>query len=90
MPNREPVIVSKAVFDGLEAIRKSGKVNMMEWRRVQAIADNKGYYDLVVWLQDHQAEYLTGFSNGFTTEEEIKRKRDNEKRKTSGPTRQVR
>jgi hypothetical protein len=64
----QPVIVSEAVADGIKEVRNTGKTNMMEWRRVQRIADELELYELVVWLQDHQEEYLTGLVNGFEVE----------------------
>lgn len=66
--DKAPVIVSEEVADGIKQVRGIGHTNMMEWRRVQKIADELGLYELVVWLQDHQDEYLTGLVNGFDVE----------------------
>ena len=64
----QPIVVSEAVADGIKEVRNTGKTNMMEWRRVQRIADELELYELVVWLQDHQEDYLTGLINGFNVE----------------------
>lgn len=46
------------------AIRNSGVTNMFDVPRVQYIANELGFYELVVYLIDHKADYsrfiLTG------------------------------
>jgi hypothetical protein len=46
------------------AIRSSGFTNMFDVPRVQCIANELGYYELIVYLIEHKAEYsrfiLTG------------------------------
>ena len=46
------------------SIRESGVTNMFEVNRVQYEANERGFYELVVYLIDHKAEYahfiLTG------------------------------
>lgn len=48
-------------------IRNSGETNMFDIRRVQQIANRRGYYDLVIYLEEHRKEYvnfiLTGRAN---------------------------
>jgi hypothetical protein len=48
------------------AIRESGVTNMFDVNRVQYEANERGFYELVVYLIDHRAEYcrfiLTGES----------------------------
>lgn len=63
------VKIPEKVKDQLETIRKSGKVNMFEWRRIQAIANMNDMYALVVWLQDHVEEYYNGLQDGFEVED---------------------
>ncbi len=45
-------------------VRGSGKTNMFDVPAVQQIADEMGYFDLALWLEDHRSEYshfiLTG------------------------------
>lgn len=66
--NRDPMVVPKKVFEELEQVRKVGKVNMMEWRRVQKIADGLELHELVVWIQDHLDDYYHGIMYGFKPE----------------------
>ena len=48
-------------------IRNSGETNMFDIRRVQQIANRRGYYELVIYLEEHRKEYvdfiLTGRAN---------------------------
>lgn len=39
------------------AIRDSGETNMFDARTVQYIANREGYYELVVYLEEHRKEY---------------------------------
>ena len=39
------------------AIRSSGETNMFDIRRVQQIANRRGYYELVIYLEEHSKEY---------------------------------
>ena len=38
-------------------IRNSGETNMFDIRRVQQIANRRGYYELVIYLEEHSKEY---------------------------------
>lgn len=40
------------------AIRDSGETNMFDTRMVQYIANREGYYELVVYLEEHRKEYV--------------------------------
>lgn len=40
------------------AIRDSGETNMFDTRMVQYIANREGYYELVVYLEEHHKEYV--------------------------------
>lgn len=53
------------VFEGLEAIRKSGQVNMLDRLGVQWVANQLGYYATFIWLDIHHKEYAEGVSRGF-------------------------
>lgn len=39
------------------AIRDTGLTNMFDVRMVQRLAYNRGYYELLCYLEDHQKEY---------------------------------
>lgn len=40
------------------AIRDSGETNMFDIHTVQYIANREGFYELVVYLEEHQREYV--------------------------------
>lgn len=55
------------VKEQILAIRSNGITNMFDISRVQYIANELGYYELVVYLMEHKADYsrfiLTGKVN---------------------------
>jgi hypothetical protein len=46
------------------AIRDSGETNMFDTRMVQYIANREGYYELVVYLEEHRKEYVRFIMTG--------------------------
>lgn len=40
------------------SIRDSGKTNMLDSNTVQCIAYHKGYYELVVYIEEHRKDYF--------------------------------
>ncbi len=52
------------VIEQIMAIRETGETNMFDVTRVQRLAYEKGYFELVLFLQEHKKEYarfiLTG------------------------------
>lgn len=46
------------------AIRDSGETNMLDTRMVQAIANREGFYELVVYLEEHKREYVNFIFTG--------------------------
>src|ERR671933_2409132 len=63
-----PVKVPPDVLEGLERIRKSGKINMRDRIGVEMVAYDMGLFHAVIWLEEHQAEYARGISSGFEAE----------------------
>jgi hypothetical protein len=59
-----PVEVSTKVFEGLEAVRKSG-AHMVERAHVLVLAKRMGYRQTVRWVEEHPDEYARGISHGF-------------------------
>ena len=49
------------------AIRSSGETNMLDIRRVQQIANRRGYYELVIYLEEHRKEYVNFILTGRAT-----------------------
>lgn len=46
------------------AIRDTGKTNMFDIRMVQYLADQAGYHELVLYLEDHRKEYTKFIMTG--------------------------
>ena len=40
------------------AIRESGKTNMFDTNMVQVLANADGYYELVIFIEEHKKEYV--------------------------------
>ena len=50
------------------AIRDTGETNMLDTRMVQAIANRRGFYELVPFLEAHRREYVRCIFSGNTRE----------------------
>ena len=61
------VAIPPAVLKGIEAVRRSGRTNMLARDVVAAIALELGYVDAAFWLEDkaNRKTYATGIFNGF-------------------------
>jgi len=64
------VRVPKAVLDGLEAVRQSGIVNMLDRPVVAHLAAAFGFGEAGRWVETHRREYAEGVFRGFEAEEE--------------------
>lgn len=62
--------IDGAVREQIMAIRDSGETNMLDTAAVQRIANRKGYYELVVYLEEHRRSYISFILTGRTGEEE--------------------
>lgn len=40
------------------AVRNTGLTNMFDTRAVQVIANEMGFYELVIFLEEHKKEYV--------------------------------
>lgn len=65
----DKIRVSKTVFEGLEAIRRSGATNMLDYRAVVELASVLNNRDALRWLIDHKHEYLQGVLYGIEPED---------------------
>jgi len=70
MIDKHPVPIPAAVFDGLEAVRRSGLTNMFDRPRVIEIAELWGYDAAAAWLRVNRALYAQGIFRGFRVNEE--------------------
>ena len=72
-----PIPITKAVFEGLEAVRLSGATNMLDRPRVTEILDQMGYEEAAEWVRNHKSEYSHGIFQGFqVTEKAMSEKGD--------------
>ena len=55
---------TETVRDQILAVRDTGETNMFDVPKVQEIANRLGYYDLVIFLMDHQKEYANFIMTG--------------------------
>ena len=65
-----PIPITKAVFEGLEAVRLSGVTNMLDRPRVTEILDQMGLDEAAEWVRNHKSEYSHGVFQGFQAVEE--------------------
>lgn len=56
--------MDRVVREQIMAIRDSGETNMLDTRAVQRIANREGFYELVVYLEDHRREYVSFILTG--------------------------
>ena len=56
--------MTNTVKQQILAIRATGETNMFDVNRVQHIANRKGYYALVVYLEGHRKEYANFILTG--------------------------
>ena len=69
----DKVQIPENVLEGIEAVRKSGRTNMLARDTVAAIALELGYVDAAFWLEDkaNHKTYAEGIFKGFTEEENL-------------------
>ena len=60
--------MDEKVFDQIMSIRESGKVNMLSALEVQRLAFDSGYYELVLYIEEHRKEYVHFILTGKTEE----------------------
>lgn len=56
--------MTNTVKQQILAIRATGETNMFDVNQVQHIANRKGYYELVVYLEGHRKEYANFILTG--------------------------
>ena len=61
--------MNKTVREQILVIRDSGETNMLDTRTVQVIANRMGFYELVVYLEEHRKEYANFILTGSAGEE---------------------
>lgn len=58
------VIVSETIKTQILEIRALGEVNMFDVNGVQRIANREGFYELVIYLEEHRKEYVNFILTG--------------------------
>lgn len=68
MERANPVKVPETVWQGIEAVRLSGKTNMLDAPMVQRLAFDMEYFETVIWMEDNPELYACGIFAGFEVE----------------------
>ena len=63
------VVVTADVLEGLEAVKLSGKTNMLDAPRVIELALQMGHVDTAMWVYDDRKSYVAGVFAGFIVDE---------------------
>lgn len=56
--------MNETIREQIMAIRDSGETNMLDTRMVQVIANRMGFYELVIYLEEHKREYVNFIFTG--------------------------
>ena len=57
-------MVNEKVIEQIKTVRDTGLTNMMDVRRVQRIANDLGFYDLVILIEEEKSKYVTFIMRG--------------------------
>ncbi|HAU87486.1 MAG TPA: DUF5049 domain-containing protein [Lachnospiraceae bacterium] len=57
-------MVSEKVIEQIKTVRDTGLTNMMDVRRVQRIANDLGFYDLVILIEEEKSKYVNFIMRG--------------------------
>lgn len=61
--------MTEIVKEQVLAIRETAETNMFDVRAVQVIANRRGFYELVIYLEEHRKEYANFILTGSTGNE---------------------
>lgn len=61
--------MTKTVRKQILTVRATGETNMLDTRMAQIIANRMGFYELVIFLEEHKTEYANFILTGSTGEE---------------------
>lgn len=56
--------MDEVVREQIMAVRDTGEANMLDTRAVQRIASREGFYELVIYLEEHRREYANFILTG--------------------------
>ena len=57
-------MVSEKGIEQIKTVRDTGLTNMMDVRRVQRIANDLGFYDLVILIEEEKSKYVNFIMRG--------------------------
>ena len=69
-PSEEPPVVSRVVWQGLDAERRSGRTNMLDRPVVAQLARAFGYSETAQWIEVNPRAFAEGVFRGFTVTDE--------------------
>ena len=61
--------MTETVKERILAIRETAETNMFDVRTVQVIANRRGFYELVIYLEEYRKEYVNFILTGSTGNE---------------------
>ena len=61
--------MTETVKEQILAIRETAETNMFDVRTVQVIANRRGFYELVISLEEYRKEYVNFILTGSTGNE---------------------
>lgn len=61
--------MNDTIREQIMTVRATGETNMLDTRMVQVIADRMGFYELVIYLEEHRKEYAHFILTGSAGEE---------------------
>ena len=50
--------MTETIKQQIMAVRDTGEANMLDTRTVQYIANREGFFELVIYIEDHRKEYV--------------------------------
>ncbi len=56
--------MTETIRQQILAVRDTGEANMLDTRMVQYIANREGFYELVIYIEDHREKYAHFIFNG--------------------------
>lgn len=65
----DPIRVPAEVLRGLEAVRRDGRTNMFDTRRVAELAEELGYPQAAAWVRRNRQAYAHGVLRGFAADD---------------------
>lgn len=63
------ILVPRAVYEGLEAVRGLGYVNMFAHNGVADLASTMGHEETAEWMRSNLGAYVKGLLHGFACED---------------------